>query len=247
MRQIIYAFMLSCCVCASAVAERTVYLTSLSWPPYSDQALDQQGASVAVAKAAFAAMGYNLVVEFFPWSRAVNLAKDTNSKYAGYFPEYYSDDIAKEFTFSQPMGSGPLGFVESSAKPVTWTSLDDLSKYQIGVVKDYVNTSDFDARVAAGTLRVSEVISDKNNVMKAAFGRIDMAVIDKNVLEYMARTDPEVTALKDKFQFNAKLLEDKKLYVCFKNANKDIADIFNEGLKKIDVQKVQAEYLAKMR
>lgn len=247
MRQIIYAFMLSCCVCVSAFAERTVYLTSLSWPPYSDQGLDQQGASVAVAKAAFAAMGYNLVVEFFPWSRAVNLAKDTNSKYAGYFPEYYSDDIAKEFTFSQPMGSGPLGFVESSAKPITWTSLDDLSKYQIGVVKDYVNTSDFDARVAAGKLRVSEVISDKNNVMKAAFGRIDMAVIDKNVLEYMARTDPEVTALKDKFQFNAKLLEDKKLYVCFKNANKDIADIFNEGLKKIDVQKVQQDYLAKMR
>ncbi|MCD8522104.1 MAG: transporter substrate-binding domain-containing protein [Saccharospirillaceae bacterium] len=227
--------------------DKTVYLTSLSWPPYSDPQMAEQGASVAVAKAAFAAMGYNLVVEFYPWSRAVHLAKDQGSKYAGYFPEYYSDDIATEFTFSEAMGSGPLGFVQPAAKPVSWSSLDDLKAYQVGVVKDYVNTADFDAMVAAGQLKVSEVISDKNNIQKAAFGRIDLAVIDKNVLEYSVKTDPDLVKVKDKISFNDKLLEDKKLFICFKKDKQAMADIFNEGLKKIDAAKIQADYLAGLK
>ena len=96
----------------SLAADKTVYLTSLDWPPYSSKALDQQGASVAVAKEAFKAMGYQLKVDFFPWSRSVALAKDSGSKYSGYFPEYYSDDTAKDFVYSDAMGSGPLGFAE---------------------------------------------------------------------------------------------------------------------------------------
>ncbi|WP_430459683.1 substrate-binding periplasmic protein [Thalassolituus sp. LLYu03] len=247
MKALLAGLLLALSLVAPVKADNTVYLTSLSWPPYSDPDMAQQGASVAVAKAAFEAMGYKLVVDFYPWSRAVHLAKDGSSKYAGYFPEYYSDDVAKEFVFSEAMGSGPLGFVQNAAKPVSWGSLDDLKKYQVGVVKDYVNTADFDAMVAAGALKVSEVISDKNNIQKAAFGRIDMAVIDRNVLEYSVKTDPELKKIADKVSFNDKLLEDKKLFVCFKHTQSDIAKIFNEGLTKIDVAKIQADYLAGLK
>ncbi|TVV43190.1 ABC transporter substrate-binding protein [Thalassolituus sp. C2-1] len=248
MRHILCAVLLLIGGIFPAQAEnKFVYLTSLSWPPYSDPQMAEQGASVAVAKAAFSAMGYTLVVEFYPWSRAVHLAKDESSKYAGYFPEYYSEDIAAEFIFSDSMGSGPLGFVQPAGKPVAWSSLDDLKKYQVGVVKDYVNTADFDAMVAAGQLKVSEVISDKSNIQKAAFSRIDLAVIDKNVLEYSVKTDPDLIKLKDKISFNDKLLEDKKLFICFKKNQQAIADIFNEGLKKIDAAKIQADYLAGLK
>lgn len=247
MKSFIHSLLLALVLIAPAKADNTIYLTSLSWPPYSAPDMAQQGASVAVAKAAFEAMGYKLVVDFYPWSRAVHLAQDAGSKYDGYFPEYYSDDIAKEFTFSEPMGHGPLGFVQSAAKPISWGSMDDLKKYQIGVVKDYVNTADFDAMVAAGKLKVAEVISDKNNIQKAAFGRIDMAVIDRNVLEYSIKTDPDLKKVADKVSFNDKLLEDKKLYVCFKHSKEDLAKIFNEGLAKIDVEKIQADYLAGLK
>jgi polar amino acid transport system substrate-binding protein len=66
-------------------ADKVVQLTSLDWPPYSSKSLSEQGASVAVAKAAFKAMGYELQVSFYPWSRAIALAKDSSSQYAGYF------------------------------------------------------------------------------------------------------------------------------------------------------------------
>jgi polar amino acid transport system substrate-binding protein len=116
-------------------ADKVVYLTSLDWPPYSGKTLQEKGASVAVAKAAFKAMGYELKVDFFPWSRAVAFAKDGDSKYSGYFPEYHSEDTAKDFTYSDAMGSGPLGFAERKDKSISWTELNDLTAYRIGVYK----------------------------------------------------------------------------------------------------------------
>ncbi|KZZ48080.1 MAG: transporter substrate-binding domain-containing protein [Saccharospirillaceae bacterium] len=227
------------------LADKVVKLTSLDWPPYSGKALNEQGASVAVAKAAFAAMGYTLEVDFFPWSRAVSLAKSKGSAYAGYFPEYHSDAVAEEFTYSQPMGSGPLGFVEQSAKPVTWSSLDDLKSYRIGVVQDYVNTTDFDAMMNSGQLKTEAVISDKNNILKVVNGRLDLAVIDRNVMDYLFKTDKALSGKEGKASFNGKLLEDKKLYICFKKTpgGAEMAKIFNEGLKKIDVNAIMAKHI----
>lgn len=226
-------------------SNKVVELTSLDWPPYSSKGLAEQGASVAVAKAAFKAMGYELKVTFFPWSRAVALAKDNSSQFAGYFPEYYSSDIANEFIYSEPMGSGPLGFAERKDKAISWSVLDDLKPYRIGIVQDYVNTADFDAMVAAKTLKTSTTISDTNNLMKMVNKRIDLAVVDKNVMNYLLKTDKKLMKKADLAQFNKTILEDKKLFICFKKGAKgeELAKIYNEGLKKIDIMGIMNKYL----
>jgi len=231
--------------CAIASADQKIYLTSLSWPPYSDKKLPDQGASVAVAKAAFKAMNYELVVDFYPWSRAGKNAKDEKSKYVGYFPEYYAKDIEQEFIFSDEMGSGPLGFVQKKSNTINWKNLDDLSQYKIGTVQDYVNTEEFDQNTASGKIKVKPVISDLLNVLKVAAGRIDLAVIDKNVLSYLLRSEPKLSQNKEELEFNSKLLANKKLYVCFRKGPEGarLTKIFNEGIKKIDVNKIMAEHL----
>lgn len=226
--------------------DKTVYLTSLDWPPYSGKDLPNQGASIAVAKAAFEAMGYKLVVDFFPWSRTVALATDKDSKYAGYFPEYYSDEIAETFHFSDVMGNGPLGFAQRKDKPIEWETLDDLHGQRIGVVQDYVNTAEFDARVADGRIKGEPVTSDTINLLKLANGRIDLVVIDTNVMNYLLKTEARLKPLADKLEFNPRMMEDKKLYVCFKKTpeNEKLLKIFNEGLTKIDVQAIMSKEMA---
>lgn len=232
-------------ITASFADGKTVHLTSLGWPPYSGKELPNNGPSVAVAKAAFHAMGYQLIVDFYPWSRAVALAKDSGSKYAGYFPEYYSDDVAKEFHYSGVMGNGPLGFAQQKAKPINWSTLDDISKINVGVVQDYVNTTEFDARVADGRIKAKAVTSDSTNLVKLANGRLDLAVVDENVMNYLKRTDARLKPIADKIEFNNKLLEDKKLFICFKkNAEgKKLQEIFDQGLKKIDVAAIMKKGL----
>ncbi|MBD8527787.1 substrate-binding periplasmic protein [Pseudomarimonas arenosa] len=225
--------------------EKVIRLTSLEWPPYSGAAIDQQGASVAVVRAAAEAMGYKLEVKFFPWNRAVAAAEDPKSGYHGYFPEYHSDDVASKFKLSDSIGSGPLGFVESSSAPVSWSSLADLKGKPIGVVDGYVNTTDFDAQVASGELKAEAVSDDLTNIKKVAAGRIALAVIDKNVLGYLLANEASLAAAKDKVQFNSKLLEDKQLFIAFQNSDKGAAaaKVINDGLKKIDVNAVMNKFL----
>lgn len=227
-----------------AQAAEKVRLTSLEWPPYSGDSLPEKGASIAVAKAAFAAMGYELEVKFFPWSRAVAMAKSAPG-YVGYLPEYYSVDVGKEFLFSDPIGSGPLGLAEPVAAPVSWSSVPDLSKYRVGVVQDYVNTDEFDKLVAAKKIKADTATDDKTNLLKLAGGRLDVAVIDRNVMNYLLAKTPELAAAKAKVKFNGKLLEDKKLYVCFRKTPEGtaMAKVFNDGLKKINVDAIVKKYL----
>jgi polar amino acid transport system substrate-binding protein len=225
--------------------DKLIQLTSLDWPPYSSKSLDQQGASVAVAKAAFKAMGYQLKVDFFPWSRAIALAKDSGSQYAGYFPDYFSDDNAKDFIYSDAMGSGPLGFAERKDKSISWAVLDDLKPYRIGIVQDYINTAEFDAMIAKKTLKSSVTTSDEKNLKKLVGNRVDLAVVDKNVMNYLFKTNPSLAKKSSLAQFNSTLLEDKKLFICFKKGPKgeDLAKIYNDGLKKIDIEAIMNKYL----
>lgn len=221
-----------------------VKLTSLEWPPYTSESLKEQGASVAVAKAAFEAMGHELIVEFYPWKRAVHLAKE-DSAYDGYFPEYFSEELKKDFILSEPMGSGPLGFAELKSNPVTWNSLEDLKRFRVGVVGGYVNTAEFDEMVAKGQLKASVASDDVKNILKLASGRSDLAVVDQNVLSFLLSSDASLKSAAADIQFNSRLLEDKQLYVCFKKGprGEKISKIFNEGLTKIDVKAIMSKHL----
>lgn len=232
-------------LCGSVAAEeKLVRLTSLDWPPYAGEKLTAQGASAALVREAFKAMGYTLIVEFYPWSRAVKMAKD-NAQYLGYFPEYYSTDTAKEFNFSEAMGSGPLGFAERNDARVAWKTLDDVVKYRIGVVQDYVNTEDFDQRVSKKQLQVDVTTSDAKNLQKLDGKRIDLAVVDRNVFNYLLATMPSLAPARTSLRFNDQLLEDKKLYVCFKKGpeGEKLTKLFNEGLKKINAKAIMAQHL----
>mgnify|MGYP000632398604 CR=1 FL=1 len=217
--------------------EKTIHLTSLEWPPYAGASLPQQGISIAVARAAFNAMGYDLKVTFFPWSRAVTLAKRKESKFIGYFPEYFSTQTGKDFIYSDEMGSSPLGFAERKNQSISWTKLDHLKPYRIGIVQDYINTEEFDAMIDSQSLKISSTINDAANLKKLMSQRIDLAVIDKNVMKYLFKTDPSLSQKSDSAQFNNMILENKNLYICFKKNNhgQKISDIFNQGLKKINI------------
>lgn len=227
-------------IMSPAVLSETVYLASLEWAPYSGKNLKQQGASAAVAKAAFKAMGHELKIDFFPWTRAVNMATSPTSKYLGYFPEYAFE--SDTFNLSNSMGQSPLGIVENKNKPIHWQTVQDFSKYKLGVVQDYINTEELDALIATGAIKVKTSTSDLMNVQKVAGGRLDAAVIDTNVLISLLKNNKKI---QDKVQINSKILMNKDLFVAFKNSadgDKWLA-IYNQGLSKIDVTAVMAPYL----
>ncbi len=216
---------------AAAPDARVVVLSSLEWPPYTSEALPEQGTLATVARQAFKAMGYTLVIEFYPWSRAVHLARHS-PRFHGYFPEYHSATTAAEFIYSKPLGEGPLGFAERTDSNTTWRTLQDLSGVSIGVVQDYINTDEFDRLAAAGVLRTDIATTDERNLLKLAIGHIDLAVIDRNVFDYLIST-PALAQVRARLKMNPSLLEHKGLFICFKKGKKgaELARIFNQGLQ----------------
>jgi polar amino acid transport system substrate-binding protein len=228
---------------ANAYAEK-VYMTSLDWPPYSGSDLPEQGAVIAVAKAAMKEMGHELIVEFYPWSRAVALVRDSGSKYVAYLPEYFSEDF--EFLLSDSLGSGPLGLVENIKNPLSWQQIDDLSAYRIGVVQDYVNTPEFDERMAAGTIPTESVTADVQNIKKVGVGRIDAAVIDANVLRYLLEHEASLADTAEQVRMNDRLLDNKSLHAAFRNdaEGQRWLEIFNQGIERIDAPALLKERLS---
>ncbi|MEW9897866.1 transporter substrate-binding domain-containing protein [Chitinivorax sp. PXF-14] len=230
--------------CQAAEEEKVVRLSSLVWPPYSGAALKEGGVLTQVLREAFKSVGYRLEVSYYPWSRAVAVAKRDPS-FSGYFPEYYAKHIESHFIFSPPIGSGPLGFAERRSRPVSWRKLDDLTPYRIGVVHDYVNTEAFDKLVAEQTLRADPATSDVQNLLKLAAGRLDLAVVDRHVMNYWLKHAPELEPYQDALQFNARLLENKQLFVCFRKDEQGqrMAKLLAQGLARIDAPRLVASQL----
>ncbi|MGB0935340.1 MAG: substrate-binding periplasmic protein [Alphaproteobacteria bacterium] len=224
-----------------------VKLYSLNWKPYTGKNLYENGLSAYVVRKAFEAVGYELIIEFYPWKRTLANARE-NISFHGYFPAYFNKEREKEFIFSEAFGNSPLGFVENVAQPISWNSLDDLQEHLIGTVTEYANTPEFDEKVTNDVLNTDEASGDKQNILKVAHGRLPLAVIDKHVLSYLVENDLRKRDIGHLVQFNDKTLADKSLYICFKKSpeGEKMNKIFSEGLKKIDIQALEKEYRQKV-
>lgn len=233
-------FTLLTLVAQSSRAE-TVHLTSLEWPPYSGADLPENGASIAVARAAFEAMGHQLDVDFFPWSRTIATARQ-EARYVGYIPEYFLESDA--FSVSGSIGDSPLGLVESTARPIEWRTVADLRGYRLGVVQDYINTPELDGAIARGEIEAHPVLTDTQNILKVAAGRVDAAVIDRYVLDYLTLHNPWAAEVKDQVRMNPQLLARRTLHIAFETtpAGQRWQRVFNQGIEKIDVNAIIQRY-----
>lgn len=77
----------------AAETSKTVRLASLHWSPYVGPELDRNGWIAVVAENAARQAGYQLAIDYFPWTRAIRIGQK-DARYAGYFPAYYTEERA---------------------------------------------------------------------------------------------------------------------------------------------------------
>jgi len=212
----------------------TLQLTTLEWPPYVNA--DGSGDSSDAVISAFQKAGIDAKVEVFPWNRAINLAEKDPS-WIGVYPEYYAQDQDAEkggsrCLYSASFGTSPVGFIQRTDAPITWSTHDDLKSYTVGIVRGYTNEEKFDAMVAAGDITAELADDDAQNILKVAGGRADAGVIDRKVFEHLAANDPAVEKVAGSLSFNDTLLIEHSLHICFENseAGKAAQEKFNAAL-----------------
>jgi ABC-type amino acid transport substrate-binding protein len=173
-------------------ARPVVRLATLDWEPYIGTHMPDQGYCAALIRAAYAEQGVEVKIEFYPWARALHLAR--TGAVDGLMPEYFNPSREAEFVYSAAFPGGPLVLykrrddaVAFSADPATHQdqALRALKGKRFGVVRGYLNTPVFDA---AAYLTKEEANDDATNLRKLVYGRIDFAVIDRRVAEHLIRT-----------------------------------------------------------
>ncbi|MFC1852551.1 substrate-binding periplasmic protein, partial [candidate division CSSED10-310 bacterium] len=162
--------------------EKIVSLAACEFPPYYGQNLTNQGVVTEITAEAFKKVDYTLKVKFYPWARALDYGK--KGLVDGILGLWYTTEREQWFGFSMPLHPNHLGFYKRKSDLISFKSLHDLKPYKIGIVLGYANPPGFNQ----AHLKTEAVITDKNNLMKLYRKRIDLALIDKDVAQYIMKT-----------------------------------------------------------
>ena len=234
---------------ATAMSEEhdRLHLASLEWAPYVSQLMPDEGLVSAIVKAAAKESQLPVTISYFPWSRAVQAGLDEED-FAGYFPAFYLKEREKTCYFSNSLGNSTVGFASLKDAHFDWQNLLDLHAYKIGLVHDYANGEAFDALVKKHVLRTDSAPSDISNLRKLLAGRVDVIVIDKNVLRQLLITDSSLGKEKQNIIFHPKELTNFTMHICFQRNPRGLRlqKAFNAGLNSVKIKQFENQYFAQL-
>lgn len=234
---LVFLFLLLLSTPGFAEGKKVIFASSY-WPPYTGELLSHDGATSAVIRQAFKAVGYEVEIRFYPWNRTLQEVEN-NPDIQGYFPEYSGREA--QYLYSDAIGKSPVGFAKRSRSDTSWHSYSDLQGYLIGVVSGYVNTERFDELVAAKKIRTEPAVSDLLNLRKLLAQRVDIAVVDMNTFNYLVSADALLYAEKDELRMDHRLLGVNSLHACFNKTieGRRLQLLLNEGLRLINAREVE--------
>lgn len=211
--------------------KKNVVLLTLEWPPYTSVKLADSGFISKRVKAAYTAIGQDAKIGFFSWRRAMRLPY-TDRRFAGFFPAYPSPERKQVCHLSEPIGISQLGLAQMKKRPLSWSRTDDLVRYRLGVVTAYSNEESVDRLIKSGSLKTTATETDAENLLNLVKGRVEAAVIDAYVFDWLLKNDARLRPWRDQLQMNERLLVTWPLFVCFRKDDEGAAlrDRFNEGL-----------------
>ncbi|ETW95344.1 MAG: hypothetical protein ETSY1_31000 [Candidatus Entotheonella factor] len=104
--------------------KRILLVTGSDYPPFTGEALPQQGMLTDVVRQTFQAMGYDAGFEFWGWKHGLQAAQQ--GRFAGTFPHFINRQHLAHFFYSKPLFRLLIrGFV-SKEKPFQFEKLRDL-------------------------------------------------------------------------------------------------------------------------
>ena len=208
--------------------DKTVSLSYVNYPPYCGKGLENGGPISEIILSAYKQQGYEVILEQLPWKRAFEMTKE--GIFDGIFTAWYREERTKSFAYSSALPSNEIVLFKQKGRNITYQNYSDLMPYTIGIVNGYANPEGFDE---AG-LKVHPVTEDKQNILKLASSRIDLALIDKGTANHIVRT--KLPDMAGKFDWLEPPLKIEPQHIMFSkkaDAYQEKLDDFNAGLKHI--------------
>jgi len=223
----------------SQAKDKLFHLAAGVYPPYTIEDGDIKGLNVEIIQAAFSAVGYQVKIELLPFTRAMHYAK--NGKTDGLII-WHNKEREQWFHFSSVISQSDLVFYKFKRLKFDFNSLQSLMPYSIGTVANYAYSSTF---LDADYLQKDVVGTDRQNINKLILGRIDVALIDIRMANYLIKNEHPL--LDGKFDWSG-VLQNEKYYLAVSkkaaNYQQKVTD-FNLGLQQITDNGVRAAIIKK--
>ncbi len=181
--RIIYVFILVLVLSTVACAGDVWRITSLDWQPYSDSTAANHGYSIQKLRTLLQQEGIELVVEFYPWARAQEIAKQDG--YVGYFPAW-PEEVGEGFIASSPVDWSEIGVMTYKGSGLEWTTLEAVFQEEVGLVTDYVYPKPIEKLARSQRRNVDPTPNELALLRKLSAKRITAAITDPTVMLYLA-------------------------------------------------------------
>jgi polar amino acid transport system substrate-binding protein len=215
---------------ASAQTSQSIRLTNGEWQPYLSKDVAHHGLASHIITEAFALVGVEVEYGFFPWSRAMKLAKEGTWDGSAVWGD--SEERHQNFFFSEPVIYTSWVFFHLKDNEFDWSSYEDLGDIKVGGTVEYYYSDDFEAAEAAGVFRTIRGRSDEVGLTNLLKGRIDVFP-GEVMVTYAQIRDAFSSDEASLFVHHPKRIVDRPLYLLFSKkvpGNEQMRDHFNEGL-----------------
>lgn len=246
-RRSILAVLVLFSIVASAGAEETIRLASGEWPPYQSENLKYFGVASRIVTEVFALEGVKVEYGYFPWKRSYKLAE--TGQWDGTFLWFDTPERREVFYISDPVMDIQYVFFHLKSYSFDWNTIDDLKGIAIGATGGYDLGEAFQSAEEAGTINVQRVPKDEQSFQKLLLGRIQIFPSDLEAGYAMIQKNfpPDQAEL---FTHHPKPLRaDPHHLLLSKKAerNKQMIELFNEGLKRLKESGKFDQYIAESR
>ena len=176
-----------CCSLPLHVQAENLRLVTGELPPYATQERTDQGIALDIVRRAFAFAGSSVSYTFKPWTRSLEEARAGQWDGTAYWGKNPSRDVG--FLISDNVLTEQWVFLyrqrADTAPAFDWGTLNDLKGQRIAAVQSYTYTPEFWDLYKAGSLRLEIGQDDLGNLRRLVAGRVDLAVIERNVACYL--------------------------------------------------------------
>jgi len=209
---------------ATARAETWTIVCEDQYPPYNfikDGV--KTGLDTEIVQAVLARIGVEEDLQVFPWSRALNMLE--NGAADVLYQVVGTPERRERFILVGPLRSGRTVLAARAESDIAYQSLDDLKPYNIGVVRAFKYTAEFD------DAPLNKVLSNDNQTLvHMLVGKhLDLIVGDYNTLTYIARSQ----GVLDQIKVLPLPLGEVPRYVAFPKDRRDKAERFRQGLEAL--------------
>jgi polar amino acid transport system substrate-binding protein len=175
-----------------AGAGEPIKLSTITWPPYADEKMPNQGIAMDIVQTAFRRAGYEPEVVFDQTGRTIQGTAVEVFDVAALL--WKNPERQQELAFSEPYLVNKIRFIEREGANIRFTQLSDLRGALIGVTRGYTYGEAFDNAPDLIRVQNDHVIQ---SLLQLVAGRIDLVIGDKwvlihQMLEFMPQSIEDV-------------------------------------------------------